>query len=200
MGRRKRRRDADHWWSVVRRFWERWTGRVRRAELVARMQPGDVVVASPRLRRLSPIALAYRLLLRSRTVHSMLYLGGDRMIHTTSRDGVVVGRLPRKVFDGQRYAVYRVPGLDDAQRARIVTHARAQLERRVDHLSLASNIPSRWLGLRRPLVPSREDRLWCSRLIVEAYRVGAGVDLVPDVADETVVTEDIEKSPVVERV
>lgn len=164
------------------------------------MQPADIVVASPRLRRLSPIALAYRLLLRSKTVHSMLYLGGDRMIHTTSRDGVVMGRLPRKLFDGQRYVVYRVPGLDEAQREAVIAHATAQLERRVDHVSLASNIPSRWLGLRRPLVPSREDRLWCSRLIVEAYRVGAGVELVPGQADETVVTEDIRKSPVVERV
>lgn len=172
----------------------------RRQVRLASMREGDIVLASPRLRRLSPIALLYRLLLGSQYVHSMLYLGGGRMIHTTARHGVVEGPVPRKLFDGQRYAVYRCPGLDDEQRRAIVAHARASLARRLDHVALVANIPSRWLRLRRPLWRLERDRVWCSQLIAEAYREGAGVELVDKVRAGTIVTEDLAGSDVLERV
>jgi len=106
--------DPRRWFRSSASFVERITGRVRRRAVLARMKKGDIVLASPRLVRLSPIALAYRLLLGSRYVHSMLYVGSDRMIHTTTRHGVVMGRIPRKLFDRERYAIYRAPGLTDA--------------------------------------------------------------------------------------
>jgi cell wall-associated NlpC family hydrolase len=192
--------DPRRWFRSSASFVERITGRVRRRAVLARMKEGDIVLASPRLVRLSPIALAYRLLLGSRYVHSMLYVGSDRMIHTTTRHGVVMGRIPRKLFDRERYAIYRVPGLTDAERAKVVDRAVASLERELDPVALAANIPARWFRLREPVARIEKNRVWCSKLIAEAYREGAGVEIVPRDAEGTVMTEDFAKSPVLERV
>ncbi len=172
----------------------------RRRVILARMEKGDIVLASPRLRRLSLIALMYRLFLGSRYVHSMLYIGGDQMIHTTARHGVVVGRVPRKVFDRERYAIYRAPGLTRDERARVVSSALRSLDRKLDYAALVTNIPSRWFGLRHPLWRLESNRVWCSKLIADAYRDGAGVELVAEGRADTIVTEDFSESPVLERV
>jgi cell wall-associated NlpC family hydrolase len=176
-------------------LWRRWSGRARRRALIARMQPGDVVLASPRLRRLSVTALMYRVLLRSRYVHAMLYLGDGRIIHTTAREGVTVGRLPGKLFDRTRYRVRRVPGLTAAERARVTAAAEALLDHALDHAGLVTNIPARWLGLPHPLLQAERRRLWCSKLIHRAYRE-VGVELVPTREPGTVTSEDLARSSV----
>ena len=99
------------WIRGLRTFADRVGVAVRRRAVLSRMKKADVVLASPRFGSLSPIALMYRLLLGSHYVHSMLYVGGGRMLHTTTRHGVVVARMPRKVFDRNRYAIYRARGL-----------------------------------------------------------------------------------------
>jgi len=177
----------------------RVVGSVRRRAVLARMQPADIVLASPRLRRLSLTALLYRVFLRSRYVHSMLYIGDGRMIHTTARHGVVADRVPGKLFDRESYTIYRAPGLRDAQRRRIVEQALQRMDDKLDHVALVSNIPSRWLGLRSPLVRMEKRRLWCSKLIVDAYREGAGIELVPPEKASTVTTEDLSRSRALEQ-
>jgi cell wall-associated NlpC family hydrolase len=164
------------------------------------MEKADVVLASPRLWRLSPTAILYRLLLGSRYVHSMLYVGGGRMIHTTARHGVVVARMPAKVFDRDRYAVYRARHLTAPDRERIVAEALQSLDRKLDHAAVITNIPSRWFGLRHPLWRLERNRVWCSKLIAEAYHAGAGIELVPEKQAGTITTEDISRSPALERV
>jgi len=42
--------------------------------------------------------------------------------------------------------------------------------------------------------------VWCSKLIAEAYREGAGVEIVPRDAEGTVMTEDFANSPALQRV
>lgn len=187
------------WGDSIRGLLERLVGSARRQALLARMRPGDVVLASPRLRRLSLTAFLYRVFLRSRYVHSMLYIGEGRMIHTTARHGVVADRLPRRLFDREKYAVYRAPDLDDEQRQRIVDWALQRLQDGLDHAALVSNIPSRWLGLRSPLVRMEENRLWCSKLIADAYREGAGIALVPPKQAGTITTEDLSRSRALQR-
>lgn len=192
--------DPRRWLRGPASFVGQLTGRVRRRAVLARMKKGDIVLASPRLARLSPIALAYRVLLGSRYVHSMLYVGSDRMIHTTTRQGVVMGRIPRKLFDRERYAIYRAPDLTDSERERVVEHAVASLERELDPVALAANIPARWFRLREPVARIEKNRVWCSKLIAEAYREGGGVELVPPDAEGTIVTEDFARSPALKRV
>lgn len=171
-------------------WWRRVTGRARRRALIARMRPGDVVLASPSLRRLSTTALLYRLLLGSRYVHAMLYLGDGLVIHTTARHGVTIDPLPGKVFDRQRYRIRRAPGLDRATRRRVVAEARARLDYGLDHAALVTNIPARWFGLRHPLLRTERDRLWCSKLIHTAF-IRAGVDLGTAAREGTVTSEDL---------
>lgn len=194
-----RGRFVQRWGERVLGALNRLTGSLRRRAVLARMQPADIVLASPRLRRLSLTAFLYRVFLRSRFVHSMLYLGDGRIIHTTARHGVSVGRVPRRLFDRRNYAIYRAPGLTDEQRQRIVARARQRLGDKLDHAALVSNIPSRRLGLRSPIVRMEENRLWCSKLIADAYRSGAGVELVSPERAGTVTTEDLSHSPALER-
>jgi hypothetical protein len=189
------RRAADR----LAGFWRHASGRVRRRAVLARMRPADVVLASPRTRGLSLTALSYRLLLGSRYVHTMLYLGDGEILHTTAREGVTIDRAPGKIFDQERYRVLRVPGLDDARRRRVVAAARRLLDHGLDHLALVTNIPSRWFGLPHPLLRAEKNRVWCSKLVHEAFRE-AGVELLPDGPEGTVTSEDLARSPVLEEV
>lgn len=199
-GTRRRFFRERRWLRGLRVWGDRLSATARRRVLLFRMKKADIVLASPRLGRLSPTALMYRLLLGSRYVHSMLYVGKGRMIHTTARRGVVRGRMPRKVFDWDRYAVYRSRDLTASERDRIVQEAVQSLGRKLDHAALVTNIPSRWLGLRHPLWRLEENRVWCSKLIADAYLAGAGIELVPGKHTGTITTEDLSRSPALERV
>lgn len=176
--------------AMLRDHWEKLSGRARRRLVMARMQPADIVLASPRLRRLSFTALMYHFLLRSRYVHAMLYLGDGLIIHTTSRHGVVLGRLPGKVFDHQRYRIRRLPGLAPAERRQVTIEARALLDHGLDHVGLITNIPARWLGLPHPLLQTERNRLWCGKLIHTAF-ARAGFEIAPDRAPGTITSEDL---------
>lgn len=157
------------------------------------MQPGDIVLASPRLSRLSITALLYRILLGARYVHAMLYLGDGLVIHTTARRGVTIDPVPGKIFDRQRYRIRRAPGLDREMQLRVVAEARSRLDRGLDHAGLITNIPARWFGLRHPLLRTERNRLWCSKLIHTAF-ARAGVDIAPVGREGTVTSEDLAKS------
>jgi cell wall-associated NlpC family hydrolase len=194
------RSTLGKWIRGLRTFVVRLGVTMRRRAILSRMKEADIVLASPRLRRLSPTALLYRALLGSRYVHSMLYVGGGRMIHTTAVHGVVVSEVPRRVFDRERYAVYRAVDLTAHQRQRVVAEALQLLDRKLDHAALITNIPSRWFGLRHPLLRLEKNRLWCSKLIADAYRDGAGIELVPKKHAGTITTEDLSRSTALERV
>jgi hypothetical protein len=172
----------------------RLRGRWQRRAIIARMQPADIVLASPRTTRLSLTALLYRILLRSRYVHAMLYLGDGRVIHTTARRGVTVDPLPGKVFDRERYRICRVAGLSASERQQVITEAMALLDRGLDLPGLVTNIPSRWLGRPHPLLRREKNRLWCSKLIHQAF-ARAGIELLPDRPAGTVTSEDLGTSP-----
>jgi hypothetical protein len=183
----------------ARRLTSRVTGAVRRRAVLARMRRADIVLASPRTSRLSLTALLYRLVLRSRYVHSMLYIGKGRILHTTARHGVVVGRVPRKIYRSDRYAIFRVHHLDEETRGRVVREALERREMKLDLPGLVTNVPARLLGLHRPLLSLERNRVWCSKLIVRSFRE-AGIEIVPDDRAENVTSEDLSRNPRLERV
>jgi hypothetical protein len=185
-------------WAWILRTFRRLTGQLRRQAVLANMVEADVILASPGTLRLSPVALVYRMLLRATYVHSMLYLGHGRMLHTTSRDGVVVAPVPRTIYRRHRYAVHRVPHLRPAERRRVVEEALKLRTMKLDQSALVTNIPARLFALRRPLIRLEKNRLWCSKLIVRAYDT-AGVQLVPPDRRETVTSEDLSRSPMLVR-
>lgn len=166
---------------------------------MTRMKKADIVLASPRTVHLSLLALLYRIFLRSRYVHSMLYVGRGRILHTTARRGVVVDRLPSRIFRGDRYTIYRARGLTPAQRQAIVDSALKHLAAKLDPLALVTNIPARWLGLPRPLLRLERSRQWCSKLIDTAYREN-GMDLVPEDRAGIITSEDLRRSAALERI
>lgn len=176
----------------------RLSRRFRRAAVMGNLAVADIILASPRTLRLSPMGLAYRLFLRSRYVHSMLYLGRGKVLHTTTREGVVVASVPGKIFDRRRYAVFRAPHLTMDERRRVCAEALKLRGRKLDPPALVTNIPARWLGLREPLIRLERNRVWCSRLIQRAY-AAAGVRLVPPDLEGTVTSEDLAESPLLLR-
>jgi hypothetical protein len=172
---------------------------MRRAAVLGNMVPADIILASPRTLRLTPVALAYRLFLRSEYVHSMLYVGRGRMVHTTTRQGVVLAPVPRSIYKRDRYTILRAPALGARQREQVVEAALRARGTKLDVSGLVTNIPSRLLGLRKPLLRLERNRLWCSMLIARAY-AAAGLNLVPPEQRENVTSEDLRKSPVLVRV
>lgn len=175
------------------------SGRFRRRAFMNKLQRGDIVLASPRTIKLSPVALTYRLLLRSRYVHSMLYIGQGQIVHTTTRGGVVVDKLPRKIFRSDRYAAFRVRGLKSNQRSKVVHEALKWRYRKLDHVGLVTNVPSRLLGLQKPIMRWERNRVWCSKLIYKAFKA-VGFEIVPFEKSENITSEDLSRSPMLERV
>jgi hypothetical protein len=186
-------------WAWIVKVYNHLSGELRRRAVVAKMQKADIILASPRTLRLSFLALIYRLFLRTQYVHSMLYLGGGKIIHTTGRSGVVVDPLPRKIYKRDRYTILRARHLRPKQRQQVVAEALKLRGRKLDRAGLVTNVPARLIGLRKPLLRLEKDRLWCSKLICQAYSAN-GINLVPQNNIETITSEDLACSPVLERI
>ncbi len=138
-------------------------------------------------------------MLRSTYVHSMLYIGNGKMLHTTSKHGVVIHRVPGKIFSKKRYAVYRVEGMNRQQKNRVIEEAVKWHKAKIDHIAMFKLIPQRLFGWFRPPLEAENKSLWCSRLIYQAF-LKAGIDLLPGRQTDMVVSEDIAGSPVVKRI
>jgi len=185
--------------SLIKNLWRYASGEARRRAVIARLQKGDIILASPRITTLSPIALSYRLILRSQYVHSMIYIGDGKIVHTTARDGVVVSRLPRSIFRRERYAIFRVKDLDRERRDRVVQEALKWRHRKLDVAGLITTIPSRLIGLQRPLLRWEKNRIWCSKLVYQAFSA-EHIRLVPPESSQSITSEDLSRSGMVERI
>jgi hypothetical protein len=192
-------RFLDKMWSLAIAFYHYVSAEARRRAVLARLQKADIILASPRITALSPIALSYRLFLRSRYVHSMLYIGDGKIIHTTARDGVVVSRLPRSIFRRERYALFRVKNLNSEKRDLVVEAALKWWQKKLDYAGLVTTIPSRLIGLRKPLLRWEKSRIWCSKLVYKAFSA-EGIKLVPPESAESITSEDLSRSGMVEKI
>ena len=210
LGNRRKRIDIQGILKAARRYLE-WTkqmlirlyasisGSIRRRAFLRKLRKGDIVLASPRTAKLSIVAMAYRLFLRSKYVHSMLYIGQGQIVHTTTRHGVVVDKLPRKIFRGDRYAAFRVRNIGPAQRNQVVREALKWRYRKLDHVGLLTNVPSRLLGLNKPVMRWERNRIWCSKLIYKVFK-SVGIEIVPREKAENITSEDLSRSLMLERV
>ncbi len=180
-------------------FFLRLVGRFKRRAVITRLHKADIIVASPALKRLSFIALLHRLMLRSTYVHSMLYIGNGKILHTTSRNGVVIHKVPGKIFSKKRYAVYRVRVISREQKTRVIEEALKWHKAKIDHVAMFKLIPQRLFGWFRPVATEKDKSLWCSRLIYRSF-LNAGINLLPDQNTSIVVSEDLANSPLVKRI
>jgi len=186
-------------WHRVKVWLHHLTGKWRRQVAISGMLEGDVLLASPRTVRLSPIPMIHRLVLGSRYVHSMLYVGAGQILHTTTRKGVTIDRVPSKVYEPRRYALHRVPHLTQRQRQDVVAAALRRKNQKLDRAALVTNIPAKLLGLRKPLISFEKNRLWCSKLIYDAY-AEAGIELLSSEESGNVTSDDLARSTVLERI
>lgn len=190
-------------WNALKAWWNRMraqaSGALKRRAVMARMHKADIILASPRTLRLSPFALLYRLVLRAQYIHSMLYLGDGRIVHTTTKDGVVTAPLPRKIFKRNRYTILRAKDLKSEDQECVVKAALQLKEYRLDYVGLLTNVPARLVGLRKPLLHLEHQRIWCSMLIYQAF-LACGIELVPPLHCENVTSEDLCQSPLLQTI
>ena len=178
---------------------KKWSANLKRQNALFRMRKADIVLASPRTTRLSLTALLYRIFLRSRYIHSMLYIGDGKIIHTTARHGVVVGRVPKKIYKKNQYTIFRVKNMDAEKRDQIVAEALKLEGKKLDHAGLITTVPSRLLGLRKALISMEKNRIWCSRLIYQAFH-SADIELVPPEKADVITSEDLAHTPYVMKI
>jgi hypothetical protein len=186
-------------WAAVTGAFGRLSGRLKRRAFVAKLKEGDVILASPRTLQLSAVNMMYRFFLRAKYVHSMLYLGDGKIIHTTSKKGVQIAKLPRKINKKGHYKVVRDKNITSEQRDAVVEEALKMQGQQIDPVGLITNIPARMLGFRKPLIRLEQNRLWCAKLIYKAYSA-VGIELVgPDNAGN-ITTEDLNNSTLLRRI
>lgn len=190
----------DNFRSSVKKIFHSFSGKIKRQRVIAKMQKGDIILARPRTFGLPIIPLIYRLLLRAQYVHSMLYLGGSNVIHTTARYGVKIDKVPKKIYSSKRYTIYRVVNVDsDLKRAQIVKEALKYRDTKLDHAGLITNIPARIMGLRKPLISFTKNRVWCSKLIYQVYKAFK-IELVPLENTSNITSEDLSNSRILKRI
>jgi hypothetical protein len=177
----------------------RMSGDLRRRTVIAKMQKADIILASPRTLRLSPVAFMYRVLLQAQYVHSLLYIGEGKILHTTTKHGVIIAPVPRKIFKKDRYTILRAKHLRAEQRQQVVTEALKLKDKKLDYAGLVTNIPARLFGLRKPLLKLEKNRLWCSKLISQAYSA-IGIELIAPDHAENLTSEDLSRSPLLEKI
>ena len=138
----------------------RWAGQLRRKEVLARMRKADIILASPKTADLPITALLYRIILGSQYIHSMLYIGDGKIIHTTARRGVVVGKVPRKIYQKDRYAIFRLKGLNKEKKDMVVQEALKWRGKKLNHFGLITNVPTRLMGFQKASIPMEKNRIW----------------------------------------
>jgi len=173
--------------------------RLRQQAVILQLKKADIILAKPGFFNLSPIALLYRLLLKSEYVHSMLYIGNGKIIHTTTRNGVIIHKVPGKIYKRNRYSIYRAKNLVAAQRNQIVNEALQFRHMKLDLMGLIVNVPKNMLGIKKSLLKLERNRLWCSKLVYQAYSA-AGIYLVPETESNIITSERLSKSKVLDRV
>ena len=125
-------------------------------------------------------------------------VGDAKIIHTTTKHGVIVDRLPRKIFKKERYSVFRVKNLSISQRQYIVDEALKYKNKKLDQLGMFTNVPARLFGFKKPFLRFEKNRLWCSKLIYKSF-YAYGIPLVEHEESENITSEDLSRSEVVKK-
>lgn len=167
--------------------------KIKRQTIILKLRKADIILVKPGLFSLSPIALLYRTLLHSKYVHSMLYIGNGKIIHTTTKDGVTIHKVPKKIYKRNRYSIYRARYLNTNQRNRIVNESLKFKDMKMDIMGLVVNIPRKLFGLKKSYLNIEKNRLWCSKLIYQAYSA-VGIQLLDECESRIITSESLSKS------
>lgn len=124
----------------------------------------------------------------------MLYIRNSEIIHTTARSYVVLSRVPRKIYDKDRYAIFRVKNLNTAQQEQVVAEALKLKNTKLDYAGIITVIASRLLHLQNNALRSGRNRIWCSKLVYQAF-LSAGIELLPPEKAENITSEDLSHNP-----
>jgi hypothetical protein len=123
----------------------------------------------------------------------MLYVGDEKIIHTTTKHGTIMDKLPRKIYKKESYTILRVRNLTTNQRERVIREAVKVKYKKLDHAGLITNVPSKLLGLKKPIFLLEKNRLWCSKLVYQSF-LKAGIELISPDKAQTVTSEDLRQS------
>ena len=158
----------------------------------ADLQPGDILLTSMP----GAIGASIELLTVSPVSHAAIYLGDGRIAEAL-RPAVRTRTLETVMLEESEALVLRYPDLTEAQAKRIVRYAQDRMGDRFNYVGVTLQIPVvlgrracelplvpgvvrdaciRTLGALNPLASS-DERLFCSQLVLEAYRQ-AGVPLL----------------------
>ncbi|MBD3223781.1 MAG: hypothetical protein GF313_03580 [Caldithrix sp.] len=194
-----RRYRPDKWLSSLQNSFLRLTGwhsRIKRDAYLKKLKAGDIILAKPLTRQLSLYALLYRIVLHANHIHSMLYLGEGKILHTTAASGVVIAKVPKKIYRSDRYTIMRQLSLNDDERRSIAREALDWQDYKLDFGGLLSNVPAKYFNMKKPPVTSSNGRIWCSKLINQIYEDVLNIRLVKTQQVPTITSEDLWHSPV----
>ena len=169
------------------------SSRIKRRTVILKLKKADIIMAKPRLFSLSPLSLLYRIILRSDYVHSMLYIGNSKIIHTTTKDGVTIHNVPWKIYKKNNYTIFRVKGLNSETRDQIVNEALKLQDMKIDLLGLISNIPRNLFGIKKSFSKIEKNSIWCSKLIYQSYST-VGIKLVEEDESGKITSDILSKS------
>ena len=108
-------------------------------------------------------------------------------------------KVYEQIYKKDRYSIFRVRHLSSEKREKLVAEALKWKDKKLDHVGLISNVPARLLGLERVSLSCERNRVWCSKLIYEAFFV-AGIDLVPPGKAGVITSEDLTHIPFAMRI
>lgn len=181
-------------WRSLSGLFVRTAGYLKKQAFITKMKKADIIFASPRTRRLPPIALTYRFVLRAHYIHSMLYIGEGKVLHTTSRHGVVIDDVPKKIYKKEKYAVFRLENLSTKQQEGIIQSAMQWKGKKLDYVGIYGNVFRKFFRFKKKRQASEKRRTWCSKMIYSSY-ASQGIDLLPAKKHKAVTSDDLTRSP-----
>ena len=197
---KKRKKQLINFGEIKRKIISNFdflNSKIKRRTVILKLNKADVIMAKPGLFSLSPISMLYRILLKSDYVHSMLYIGNSKIIHTTTKDGVTIHKIPRKIYKKNRYTIFRVKGLNSETKDQIVNEALKLQDMKIDLLGLIGNIPRNLFGIKKSFLKIEKNRIYCSKMVYQSYS-NVGIKLVPEDESDKINSNILSKSKLLE--
>ncbi|MBL7174874.1 MAG: hypothetical protein ISS66_03510 [Desulfobacteraceae bacterium] len=89
--------------------------------------------------------------------------------------------------------------MSNEKRDQVVTEALKWKDKKLDLAGLITTVPSRLLGFQKALISWEKNRVWCSKLIYQAF-FAAGIELVPPEKAGVITSEDLAYLPNVQKI
>ena len=110
---------------------------------------------------------------------------------------MVIHKVPRKIYNKNKYTIFRVKGLDSDRKDQIVNEALKLQDMQIDLLGLISNIPKNLFGIKKAFWNIEKNSIWCSKLIYHAYN-SVGIKLASEDESGKITSSILSKSKLLE--